>query len=494
MHELLDQAVTDHPAQPALAGAETRSMSYRELGAASRLAAKWLWGHGVRTGDRVVVGAELGTSAIVLAYGCSRLGAVFVPLPAPAPAVLVAHVLADIGPALVVSDQAEAGSLAAERGIPHFAEMLAYGGVPGPTDEFSKPRPIPVDPAIMIYTSGSTSMPKAVVSSHAQVTFAVGAIQSELEYRQQDVVFCPLPLAFDYGLYQAFLCALAGACLWLGSVRDTGHLLVNRLVESRATVLPAVPSLAANLSRLLARRPDPLPHLRLLTNTGAAMPVGTLAELRRQLPALRIQLMFGLTECKRVSIMPKDEDLRRPGAVGRPLPGTEVSVVDPAGRRLPAGEEGEFVIRGPHVMEGYWRRPELTSQRFPSADGMFRRLRTGDFGRVDSDGYLYFTGRRDDIYKERGVRVSAIEVEAAARRVAGVEAAAVILPDDESPGATLAVVTSRSEVAVLEELTTQLGPAKTPARCIVVDVLPLTANGKVDRAELTRRVVADDRG
>ncbi|EWM63220.1 LOW QUALITY PROTEIN: AMP-dependent synthetase and ligase, partial [Micromonospora sp. M42] len=208
--------------------------------------------------------------------------------------------------------------------------------------------------------------------------------------------------------------------------------------------------------------------------------------LRRLLPGLSVQLMFGLTECKRAAIMPPDADLRRPGACGRALPGTEIFTVDAEGRRQPPGVPGELVVRGPHVMAGYWRRPELTAQRFRRVHGLFPQLHTGDHGHVDDDGYVHFAGRRDDVYKEKGTRVSATEVEAAAYRVDGVAAAGVLPPADGRDGATLFVVAALTPADVLRRLREQLEEMKVPARCVVLPDLPLTGNGKVDRRALAR--------
>jgi acyl-CoA synthetase (AMP-forming)/AMP-acid ligase II len=182
--------------------------------------------------------------------------------------------------------------------------------------------------------------------------------------------------------------------------------------------------------------------------------------------------------------MPKDEDLKRPGACGRALPGTEILTIDANGRSTKPGEIGEIVVRGPNVMVGYWRRPELTAQRFPRAEGLFAQLRTGDYGWLDEDGFLYFAGRTDDQYKERGTRVNVTEVEAAAHRVAGVNAAAVVPPDADSDGATLFAVTELAAHEVLAGLSTELDALKAPRICLVVREIPLTRNGKVDRAAL----------
>jgi acyl-CoA synthetase (AMP-forming)/AMP-acid ligase II len=161
-----------------------------------------------------------------------------------------------------------------------------------------------------------------------------------------------------------------------------------------------------------------------------------------------------------------------------------VTVVDDDGRPVPPGTLGELVVRGPHVMAGYWRRPELTAQRFRLAEGLFPELHTGDYGWLDEDGYLYFSGRRDDIYKSRGFRVSATEVEAAALRVAGVRAAAVLPPGGDRPDAVLYVVTDLDRDEVLGRLREQIEPYKVPARCILVETMPLNANGKTDKVAL----------
>jgi len=483
LHEPLDAAAARHPGRVAV-GTGDAALTYPALADRSRRLAGWLAGLGVRRGDRVILASSSGADVPALVYACARAGAVSVPLhPGTAPAV-AAHVCADAAPALVLTDVPALRDVARRQGAD--TRDVPPAGAPLPP-HWHQPTVLPVDPACFVYTSGSTAMPKAVVCTHQQMTFVAGAIASRLRYRPDDVVYSPLPLSFDYGLYQIFLCALAGARLRLAGADDAGHRLVGELAGSAtvpaATVLPAVPSLAANLVRLLERRPRPL-RLRLLTNTGAAMPDVTLARLRQLLPDLRIQLMYGLTECKRATVMGPDEDLARPGACGRALPGTEVFVVDGDGRRLPTGETGEIVVRGPHVMAGYWRRPELTAERFPRADGLFPELRTGDYGRLDGAGYLYFAGRRDDLYKENGFRVSVTEVEAAAQRVAGVRAAVVVPPASGAPGATLLVETDLSPADVLVALRGELDTVKVPARCVVVPRLPLNANGKVERGRL----------
>jgi acyl-CoA synthetase (AMP-forming)/AMP-acid ligase II len=484
LHELLGQAARQWPNRTALTCRGT-STTYAELAAAAERVAASLAARGTRRGDRLLINAPASTLLPAVLFGAARAGVAFSLLHEQVRGGSLDHVLADSEPVLMVTGDEEVRGSAEAAGVPAVSvEDLAAG--PG-RDVTLPPPPLPVDPVCLIYTSGTTSLPKAVVSTHQQMLFAAGAIAAVLEYRTDDVVYSPLPLSFDYGLYQVFLSVTAGSNLVMGAPTEVGPSLVGNLVRSGATVLPAVPAVAEALSALLRRRPKPAPALRLLTNTGAAMPTGTLESLREAIPGLRVQLMFGLTECKRATIMPVDGDLDRPGSSGRALPGTEVFVIGESGERLPAGEVGEIVVRGPNVMAGYWRRPDLTEQKFPRVDGLFPELRTGDYGRLDEQGYLYFDGRRDDIYKERGFRVSATEVETAARGVPGVREAAVLVPKDTRP-AWLFVTGDLAAEGVLDAMRTRIEEFKIPASCLRVGTLPLTGNGKVDRKALASMV------
>ncbi|MGZ0199386.1 class I adenylate-forming enzyme family protein [Streptomyces sp. RM1] len=492
LHELVDASARTWPDRPAVSDGR-QTLTHRELARHSCRLADALHALGLRRGDRMVVALPTGALVPALAFAASRIGVAFSLVHEQVRGVPLDHVLDDCHPALLVSDDTEALRAARRRGLGGITpEALSEAADrSAPRGDAATP-PLTVDPLCLIYTSGTTSAPKAVVSTHAQALFALSAIQSVLGYRPDDTVYCPLPLSFDYGLYQVFLAVLSGAQVRLGQARDTGPALLNRLLECEATVLPLVPSLGDQLAWLLRRAAGRRPPLRLLTNTGAAISAPTLAALRERLPGVRIHLMFGLTECKRATIMPADGDLDRPDSCGRPLPGTEVVACDDDGVPLPPGEIGELVVRGPHVMAGYWRRPDLTAQRFPRREGLFPELRTGDYGWTDADGYVYFDGRRDDLYKQSGFRVSTTEVEAAARRVPGVRGA-VVLPPEDTHRAELVVVADLEPARLLTLMREQIEPAKIPPRCTAVADFPLNRNGKVDRRALRDRVRAADR-
>lgn len=199
--------------------------------------------------------------------------------------------------------------------------------------------------------------------------------------------------------------------------------------ETGATVVPIVPSFATMIVSLAKRDTEPQAPVRMFTNTGAALPPATIDALREHFPGARVVRQYGQTEAKRITVMPPEEDRERPGAVGLPLPGTRVLIVDADGNELPAGEVGEIVAVGPHVMPGYWNSPEITADTFRTdpASGQ-RSLHTGDYGSLDADGYLYFEGRRDDMFKRKGLRMSTLEIEGAAMDIPGVRAAAALAP------------------------------------------------------------------
>jgi acyl-coenzyme A synthetase/AMP-(fatty) acid ligase len=179
-----------------------------------------------------------------------------------------------------------------------------------------------------------------------------------------------------------------------------------------------------------------------------------------------------------------DGDLGRPGSVGRPLDGTEVRILGQDGRALPPGATGEIIVAGPHVMAGYWRAPELTVSVFRRpGPGDRIWLHTGDFGHLDADGYLYFDGRRDQLFKRQGLRMSVTEIETAACDVPGVREAVVLAPTAERD-MVLIVVADLAPIAVLRALAERLPSAKVPTRCVVLPELPRTANGKADRLAL----------
>lgn len=487
----LESAARRDPGRPAVIG-DAGSVDYAQLADRARRAAAWMQRSGIRRGDRVLVLLPSCLELVVTVLGAARLGACFVVINPAIKPYQLAHVLADSEPGLVVtrSDRPDldllgraARLLLVDRA---WDEVLASPAAP-----VAAP-PISCDLACLVYTSGSTAMPKGVMSAHRNVVFATRAIQERLRIRADDVIGHFLPMSFDYGLYQLFLALQAGATLALGTEDDAGYALLRKVREWGVTGLPLVPNLAAGLVRLVRRSPEPPPPLRFVTNTGAHLPGTVIADIRAVWPGCSVFPMFGLTECKRVSILLPEEYERKPGSVGRPLPDTECLVVDEAGSPVPPGREGELVVRGPHVMLGYWRAEELSALRFrPWGPQRELALFTGDRCSLDEDGFLYFHGRLDDVFKKRGFRVSALEVEAAAMRLAGVREAALVVTaaNGGDSDAVLAFAGNAAPEAVRDGLRDLLEDHKQPDRVVACASLPRNTNGKVDKRVLAERLL-----
>jgi acyl-CoA synthetase (AMP-forming)/AMP-acid ligase II len=483
LHGLLDEACRRWPNRVAVLD-ESGADTYRELTARSIRAAAWLRRHGVRRKDRVLLHVPGGRDFAALLYATSRLGAIAVPAHHRTDPARLRWIINDATPVVAVT-AGDPANVPVRSGMRVLACTLPNGDdQPLPSPGAETPRAD--EPALFIYTSGSTGHPRAVVCPHERISYVVRAIADRLRYTADDTVLCAVPVSFDYGLYQLLLAATAGARVaWPPAVDGLGLLRSARSVE--ASVLPVVPSLAVTVLRIANRSmPRWRWRPRLLTSTGAALHPALAGELRIALPYTELAPMYGMTECKRISI--GDSSDAEAGSVGRPLDGTHVSVVDREGRRVGPGLVGEIRVSGPHVMQGYWNVTSVTgsSPRFVRPDAADRALCTGDYGWLDRNGRLFLAGRRDDIFSHRGIRTSGPEIEAAVLNLPGVEEAAVIAPRDGEP-LTVWVVGDLKPTRVLKDLAQAVHPLPAPDRCIVLDRIPRTPHGKLDRNALTTR-------
>jgi acyl-CoA synthetase (AMP-forming)/AMP-acid ligase II len=277
--------------------------------------------------------------------------------------------------------------------------------------------------------------------------------------------------------------------------------VVQTLTKERVTGLAGVPtfwSLMAQPSSSLSRHP--LPHLRYITNTGGTMPQTVLATLRKVLSGTRIFLMYGLTEAFRSTYLPPEELDQRPTSMGKAIPNTEILVINEDGKPCRPGEIGELVHRGPTVSMGYWGHPELTANvlrphpfRLPEQGEVEKVCYSGDYVKMDEDGFLYFVARRDTMIKSSGFRISPTEVEEVLFKSGLVKSAAVIgIPDAVVGQSIKAFVVSREgEVLQVEELR-EFCAANMPRHMVpkvieMLDDMPKTPSGKVDYPALRRR-------
>ncbi|WP_377173001.1 class I adenylate-forming enzyme family protein [Propionibacterium acidifaciens] len=477
VQELLWDSVRNRPDRPAVSD-RTERLRWSELGARVAATADELTDLGVRPGDRVVALAGPCVRTVVLMWAVLELGAVFVPLHPGLTRMQVDHVVNDCDARVVVADGPAGAPLAGGRRVIDLADLPRVGAAPRPRRATTSEN----GPALLIYTSGTTGNPKGVVCPHRQVRAAVESIGSCLGYRSDDVIACRLPLAFDYGLYQLLLAADCGAEVVIVSAAEDVRLL-RIIVERGVTVVPLVPSLARMLIALHRHRPVGT-VLRLVTNTGARMAPALMEEFLERFPRVQYASMYGMTECKRISILPTNEWRAHPESVGRAIPGDEILILDENGEPVGTGHPGEIVVRGRTVMSGYWGVPMEAQDRYRRAPDGSVELHTGDRGRLDDTGRLFFMGRNDDIVKRHGIRISLNEIESAAERVEGVDAAVALHPSGPSESLTLCFTGPADPDSLGITLEEFLDQARAPDRIIRMDSIPLTHNAKPDRRQL----------
>jgi amino acid adenylation domain-containing protein len=499
-----------HPAKTALVS-QGRRLTYSELDAMSGSVAAALHDAGIVRGDRVIVFMDNCWEAVVAIFAIQKAGAVFSPVNPSTKSDKLAFILNNCrARGIVTLDRLAATARAACAAAPTVAVEVVTGSV-APEDGRRLVRfddalarsegPLPFagivnDLSMLVYTSGSTGFPKGVMMTHQTVDAAATSITTYLENTSDDIILNALPISFDYGLYQVLMAVRTGATLVLEKSFTFPQAVFQKMRDEKVTGFPLVPTMAALLLQMKDLRGEDFPTLRYLTNTAAALPPAHIERLQAIFPQARLFSMYGLTECKRCTYLPPAELKRRPGSVGIAIPGTEAWIVDENDQRVPPGVEGQLVIRGPHVMKGYWENPEATDRALrPGPLPWEKVLYTGDVFRADEDGFLYFVGRKDDIIKTRGEKVSPKEVENVIYALDGVVETVVMgVPDPIVGAAIKAIVVASPEAGlqaqdVVRHCARHLEDFMVPKIVEFRSELPRTDSGKISR----RLAAADSR-
>ncbi len=513
LHQLVQRSARRFGDAPALTH-DGRSLSYAALDDLVERVATGLLRLGIGRGERVAFYLDKRFETVGVAFGAARAGAVFVPINPLLRSEQVVHILRDCNVRVLVSSterlSAMDGALAQ---CPDLRHIVHIGAVPGAHDSRhlafdslvaersgSGHRVIDTDMAAILYTSGSTGRPKGVVLAHRNLVAGAKSVASYLENRHEDTILSALPLSFDAGFSQLTTAFHVGARVVLLNYlmpRD----VIMALERERVTGLTAVPPLWIQLTQLAW--PETIDtHLRYIANTGGRMPRETLDVLRRKVPSTRPYLMYGLTEAFRSTYLPPEEVERRPDSIGKAIPNAEILVLRPDGSPCNDDEPGELVHRGALVAMGYWNDAEKTAERFkPLPSGVGGResglmlpevaVFSGDTVRRDRDGFLYFIGRRDEMIKTSGYRVSPTEVEEAiyGTRLAG-EVAAFGVAHPSLGQAIVVVATPPADGALdvprlLDECRKTLPQYMIPSAIEPhPGPLPRNPNGKIDRKAL----------
>jgi long-chain acyl-CoA synthetase len=508
VEQFLENSACTFPGKVALICGDQR-LTYAQMDAlANRLANQFI-AAGVKRGERVVICLPNSVETAISIFAALKAGAVFVVLNPTTKTDKLTYILNNCrATAMVTSEEKVASGESIWSEVPYLHSIFVVG--PHPVDPsaarvagkrtfsfaevcVSSPAQAPakqcidIDLAALIYTSGSTGRPKGVMVTHLNVISAATSISTYLENTPDDIVINVLPLAFDYGLYQLLMMFKVGGTLILHDSFAFPNVVLEKIIRENVTGFPIVPTISAMLLQMNLAKYS-FPKLRYITNTAAALPLEHIRKMRALFPTVKIFSMYGLTECKRVSYLPPDQIDIRPNSVGRGMPNEEVYVVDENGARVAPGVVGELVIRGSNVMKGYWELPEETDRCLKPGPLVGEKvLYSGDLFRADEEGYLYFLGRKDDIIKTRGEKVSPREVEDVLYSLDGVAEVAVIgEPDPVLGNAIKAVLTLRpgaqlTRQDVLRHCAANLEDFMVPKIVEFQDSLPKTESGKISK-------------
>ena len=452
---------------------EGRRYSYAEVAALVNQAGNWLRRAGVERGDRVLIILPDSPEFVAAYFGAIKIGAVAVPTSTALRPADYAYLAQESQAKIVVSESA------------WQAEPPAPPLECAPTS--------PDDPAFWLWTSGSTGPPKAAVHRQRDwLACCEGYAQGVLGMHSGDVAFSAAKLFHAYGLGNGLMFPFyVGATTVLYPGKPLASAMLARAHECRPTLLFAVPTHYAAILHETSREtqsanPYDLSSVRLAVSAAEPLPAEIVRRWRARF-GFEVLDGIGSTEVLHIYISNRPGDVR-PGSSGVPVPGYEVRITDESGRDLPAGETGDLWVRGPSNATHYWNRRQLTAQRMRG--GWFF---SGDKYRVDADGYYWYAGRSDDMFRVSGEWVSPIEVESAlVEHPAVLEAAVVAQPGEDGLPVSCAFVTLKraggASEALAEELQRfvheRLAGYKRPRRIEFLDELPKTATGKVQRYKL----------
>jgi amino acid adenylation domain-containing protein len=469
------------------------TIPYAAVASRSLAIASALSDAGVRAGDRVAIFLRRDADAVAAFFGTLAAGAIAVVVNESLRPRQIEHILSHSGAVamITVAELTDPLPRPLETDVP-MADVRTMTGA-------SPLAPVPrigSDVAQIVYTSGSTGLPKGVTLSHANIWAGMQAVTSYVGVTGSDRIASLLPLSFDYGLNQVFCAVGTGAALVIERSPIAAR-IVETLREHDVTVLAGVPPLWLQLLNVKSFG-DPLPALRAMTNSGGRLPQKAVRRLRSAQPRAALFLMYGLTEAFRSSYLRPELVDRKPTSIGQAIPGAEVLVVDSDLSPCDPGEVGELVHRGPTVALGYWKDPEATARVYrpnplspagsPDAE---RVVFSGDLVYRDEENDLFFVARDDAMIKTLGYRVSPDEVADALYASGQVVEALVAAEPDDVRGQRIVAYVVLNEAGQLDRLheyaTRELPRYMQPSRIEVREELLRTTSGKHDAAATVRK-------
>ena len=515
IHHMLRNSASRCPEKEALVDKDRR-LTFETVAKHVGGLAEGLRQAGLKRGERVGIYLETTVLQALSIFGVSQAGGVFVPINSLLFPEQMAHIANDCQMRSLITSREKFAFLAPVlKSIACLDFVVVTGSSPGAemsqaTFELSelfglgahenwRDWGIGKDLAAILYTSGSTGKPKGVMLSHEQVMAGSSIVSDYLGITSSERIIGVLPLSFDAGLNQ-LITAIQQGGTYVPMTFTFAREIVKMLQSEQITGMAGVPTLWSLMSQPSSSLEKvALPQLRYITNTGGRMPQNVLANLKRMLPSTKIFLMYGLTEAFRSTYLPPEELDRRPTSMGKAIPNTEILVVNEQGQPCKPGETGELVHRGPTVSKGYWGQPELTAKVLrthpflpPELGDGERVCYSGDLVTMDEEGFLYFVGRRDNMIKSSGFRISPTEVEEVLYQSGKLREAAVIGIPDETVGYSIKAFVAAKDGesldpdALISFCAERMPRYMLPKFVQVIDSLPKTPSGKVDYPALRR--------
>lgn len=508
VHDFLTDSASRAPDAVALVSGEGR-FTYAELRDAARSFAASLSDAGIAPGERVSVLTDLPFDYIASYFGTLMAGAVFVGLNTQTTERALSGALDDSGAAVLVTHRKFLRFLSK---TPSALRLLAIPGgcsFPGPAcgdlsgmlhspkgAEFTNAVPSPDSLAQIIYTSGTTGAPKGVMLSHRNLVSNTLSTVSYLGLTKSDSVMVVLPFFYSYGNSVLLTHVAVGGRLVVNQSLMYPNLILDQMVREKVTGFSGVPSTFALLLNNSALSEYRFPHLRYITQAGGAMPVRLADRLAEAFHGVEIFVMYGQTEAApRLTYLPPSDLRRKPGSIGKAIPGVTIEILDRSGMLAAPGEIGELTVTGDNVMLGYWGQPEATA-------GVLRegRLWTGDLASADEEEYLFLHGRSSEMIKSGAHRIAPKEIEEVLSEHDAVMESAVIGIEDELLGeAVAAFIVLRpggecTERELINHCHRILPPFKVPHRVRFIESLPKTCSGKTMKKELRNIFCGEERG
>ena len=480
---------------------EDRRISFGELDRTANRLANALLARGQTVGDRLVMYMPNSAELVEAMVGAAKSGALIVPVATRLAAQEVDYIVGDCEPwAVIFTPEFRETAHAAAANAPNDPFLIAVGEANDGEISFSAllaegdaatapPLPTEFDDLVIGYTSGTTGRPKGSIATHTAIVLLGGFINpSEWGLTAEDRIIATTPMAHRTGLGRIANAVCLGCAVVILPKFDPVA-CIDTIKRERITVIGLVPTIARMLMAEIEKRPDACRTLRMMVATGEAFPVEIKQRLAAAVPHLKLYSFYAQTEAGFIACLRPEEQLTYPTSCGRPVPGVELRIVDAERNELPVGETGEILMRcgapGLTAMTHYWRNPEATEAAFHEG-----WLITGDVGRLDEHGYLYFVDRAKDMIVSGGLNIYSREVEDALEAHAAVNEAAVLpVPDPEFGESVFAYVTfhegkTATEDDLIEHCRSLIASYKKPKFVRPIDVLPRNSTGKVVKVTL----------